>query len=177
MSDITLDEIFERFDYDASTGVLLWKWSELRFFHNARAQKIWNTKHAGNVAGTQRRDGRLVISIRGKKLFAHRIAYAIAHGHWPSQETDHINGNNSDNRISNLRDVSKSQNMRNQTRRVDNTSGVTGVRVQQGNWMAYIQSKGRVSHLGSFGCKTAAQIARKSAEKALGYHENHGREA
>lgn len=177
MPDCLLNELRERVSYNPDTGELVWRWSDLRWFKDERAQKIWNTRYAGQRATYQRRDGRLVLTIRGKKLFAHRVAYALHNGQWPSGETDHINGDNTDNRAVNLRDVTKSGNMRNQKRHAKNTSGCTGVSTQRGKWWAYIHNNGRQEHLGLFECKTAAVIARKAAERKYGYHENHGRAA
>lgn len=54
------------------------------------------------------------IHIRNKKINKHiklhRIAWFLYHGKWPEKCIDHINGNRSDNRIENLRDISRSEN-------------------------------------------------------------------
>lgn len=49
------------------------------------------------------------ISIR-----AHRLAWVLAHGEWPTELVDHINGDRADNRLANLRDVSHRVNQQNQ---------------------------------------------------------------
>ena len=55
---------------------------------------------------------------------------------------DHINGNTMDNRKSNLRPCSHQQNCINRKQRVDNTSGVTGVRERNGKYIASLTYKG-----------------------------------
>jgi hypothetical protein len=174
VSNFSIDELFERLEYDPATGVLTWKHSAEKFFKDKRAHKIWNTRYAGKQAATKQRNRRMVLCIRGQKLLAHRVAYALHNGVWPSQEVDHINGNPSDNRAANLRDVSKSDNMRNQKVNSANKTGVIGVAQYNGKWRAYIQNNGKPESLGFFNCKTAAHLARASAEIRLGYHENHG---
>src|SRR3990167_3120706 len=44
---------------------------------------------------------------------AHRLAWLYVYGFWPPADIDHINGNRSDNRIVNLRSVTRSQNLQN----------------------------------------------------------------
>jgi len=48
-----------------------------------------------------------------KKVLAHRLAWLLYYGEWPSGDVDHINRNRSDNRISNLRQLNRSQNLLN----------------------------------------------------------------
>nr|WP_175479900.1 HNH endonuclease signature motif containing protein [Paracoccus homiensis] len=107
---------------------------------------------------------------------AHRVAWAVIHGRWPNGEIDHINGDRSDNRLANLREVTKRENHRNMAIRSDNTSGVTGVywAREKGKWAAYIKADKMVA-LGRYDTFAEAVAARRAAEKVLGYHPNHGR--
>jgi hypothetical protein len=100
----------------------------------------------------------------------------MVHGYWP-KEVDHINGDSCDNRLVNLREVNHQQNMRNAKRRSDNSSGATGVYYIKatGRWIAQIRVDNRGRHLGAFNSFEEAVAARKAAEVALGFHENHGR--
>ena len=67
----------------------------------------------GNVAGTHSHPrGYVQISVKSKSYYAHRLAWLYVHGYMPA-EIDHINGNTSDNRLRNLRECSKPQNMQN----------------------------------------------------------------
>lgn len=68
------------------------------------------------------------------------------------QQVDHINGNKLDNRKSNLRICSHSENLRNQRKPKDNKSGFKGVSWHKGakRWCAEIRSNGKRHHLGYF---------------------------
>ena len=177
MTEITPEIVRELLDYDPETGALTWREREEKWFKTGRAYSTWNSRYAGKSAlSSNSGQGYLRGRILGHFRFAHRVAYAHFHGAWPSQEIDHINQDRSDNRIKNLREVSHSQNMRNQSRRSDNTSGYCGVHrdKKRGGWEARITIKGRYTHLGYFDSKTAAINARKEAELKYGYSDRHG---
>jgi hypothetical protein len=84
-------------------------------------------------------------------------------------EVDHINGNPLDNRRTNLRLASRSQNARNRRRAANNTRGVPGVRWhrQRGKWNARIKLLGKEHSLGMFEHFDMAVQARKNAERQL----------
>lgn len=115
------------------------------------------------------------IKVDGKAYKTHRLAWFYVHGKFPDGEIDHINGNTLDNRICNLRDVTRQDNCKNRTIRSDSKSGVNGVRFQNGKWVARITHNGKRITLGSFEDLEQAKIARREAEEKYGYHANHGR--
>lgn len=80
---------------------------------------------------------------------------------------DHIKHNKRDNRKSKLRIVTDSQNCINQSLRINNTSGVTGVCWSKKNskWRAYICKEGKRVVLGSFTDFDEAVKVRKEAEE------------
>ena len=78
---------------------------------------------------------------------------------------DHIYHNKTDNRKSQLRIVSASQNGMNTVRRKDNTSGVTGVSLDNNRWSAQITCDGKLIRLGRFNTFDEAVSARKLAEE------------
>lgn len=82
---------------------------------------------------------------------------------------DHIHGKESrhDNRKSNLRIVTSSQNNMNVPLREDNTSGYTGVHFSKddGLWCARIQIENKRIYLGKFSTKEEAVRIRKEAEE------------
>jgi hypothetical protein len=145
-------------DYEPETGIFHW-----------RVQPSRNVK-AGVIAGTLNHDGYIRIMVNGKKFLAHRLAYLHFHGVWPEQQIDHLNGDKSDNRIANLRDVSPSINSQNQTRpRKSNASGFLGVSWNKDNkrWMSKIKVNGRSQHLGYFSSPEVAHAAYLAAKLRL----------
>jgi hypothetical protein len=97
----------------------------------------------------------------------------------PSHGIDHINGNRSDNRILNLRDVPQSLNLKNLRISEKNKSGHPGVYFSRRDnvWHAQIYERGKPIYLGHSKDFDAAVTLRKNAEADLGYHPNHGRPA
>lgn len=79
---------------------------------------------------------------------------------------DHINHKKHDNRKSNLRICSNSQNIMNKVLNSNNASGVTGVywNKRKGKWIASITINGKRIHLGYFIKFDDAVNARKKAE-------------
>lgn len=82
----------------------------------------------------------------------------------PGTVVDHINGDTLDNRKSNLRVCTQSQNTQNSKRRRDNVSGYKGVHPNGRNWAAQIKVNGTQIHLGTF--KTKEEAARVYNEAA-----------
>lgn len=159
--------------YDPETGVLTWR----RRPEHTRGDKSFNTRFAGKQAFTAT-DGNgykygSVQPLTG--LRAHRVIWAIVHGKWP-KFIDHINGDRTDNRLVNLREVTKAENAQNQKRRSDNTSGVLVVSWsrEHGKWRARIQNGPRRMDLGLFDDLADAAAACKKAMADLGYGPNHG---
>lgn len=118
---------------------------------------------------------RVRITVAGVKheLLAHRLAFLMAYGDWPENEVDHINGDRSDNSISNLRHATRSQNAKNIKLRVDNSSGAFGISRHQRGWKVRIGKE----YVGYYACFSRAIDARKAAEFENSYHANHGRAA
>lgn len=118
--------------------------------------------------------GHIRIGVCGQRYAAHRIAWALHYGELPdpSLEIDHINGNPSDNRISNLRLVTQLENLRNKNKYKNCKHGYSGISCEKNRvrcWRAQIGVNGRVEKLGAFRCKTAAIVARKQGEVKYGF--------
>ena len=148
--------------YDAESGLFIWK---------VKRKKV----KQGSVVGTN--GGHyLQCKIDGKTYRLHRLAWLYVYGYLPVR-LDHIDGNKLNNSISNLREVSSSENSKNLKRAKNNTSGVTGVGWHKARsmWRAYIIVGGKQVHLGNFVEYSEAVNARKNAEVLYGFHENHGR--
>lgn len=164
--------------YDTETGNLYWRERPSSTFpsegHARRWNGIWANQRALAHKGS---DGYFKGKIWGIPVRAHRVIWAMAHGNWPENDIDHINHDRSDNRLANLRVVSRAENLRNMTKRRDNTSGVAGVtwKKSSGRWNASIFTGGKRRHLGYFDTIAEAARARSDAERAHGFHKNHGR--
>ena len=119
------------------------------------------------------------VMLKKKLYLAHRVVWYLHHGEWPSGEIDHINGDTTDNRVSNLRDVTKSVNIKNKAKQSNNKSGFTGVYFEtaSGKYRAQIKSNGVIKNLGRFERIEDAVIARRAAEVLDGeFTERHGKE-
>ncbi len=128
----------------------------------------------GRIAGSPNMDGYLRVKINNVLFRVHRVIWLIAYGEWPKGQIDHINGIRDDNRIENLRDVTVQGNQRNQHIRTDNSSGVPGVRLENGKWRVRIKIDGKYISVGRFQDFDSAVAARKDAEAIYGFHPNHG---
>jgi hypothetical protein len=125
----------------------------------------------GKVAGTLGNTGYLIIAIDGVRHPAHRLAWLYSHESWPPAYIDHINGVRNDNRLSNLRLATQSQNNANSRIRSDNSTGHKGVVFdhRRKRFRAYIVIAGKQKHLGRF-VKFADACAayERAAEVAFG---------
>lgn len=166
-------------EYNPATGKLFWKERPREMFKTTRAWSIWNAQYPGKEALTNiGNHGYYCGTMFSKSVLAHRVIMGILHGDISECHIDHINGDKLDNRLVNLRLVSRSQNQRNQKHRSTNTSGYMGViPVPSGKYAAYLRTSKGKKHLGTFNCPTVAFLARKKAERVHGYHRNHGRAA
>ena len=171
-------------DYDPATGAFSWRSRDEGLFKAAdrtglrAAHRSWNKKYAGQPVRTTL-DGKGYHRIRllGKSLPAHRAAFAIAHGRWPAADIDHLDGDRANNKLANLREVSRALNSRNKHVPTRAASGVPGVfwRERDRRWVAVIGVDGRGRHLGQFASMEEAIAVREQAERALGYRPGHCR--
>lgn len=133
--------------------------------------------NAMDNAGSMNWNGYTHIQVDGRCYMAHRLAWIYEIGSIPEgMEIDHINHDKSDNRIENLRLITKENNLKNKSKYSSNSSGVNGVhwRKDKGKWQAKIRVNKKFIHLGYFNDIADAERARKKAEKEHGFHENHG---
>ena len=178
----TPEELRQLLRYEPETGNLFWLERPEALFQNGKQTakhncRAWNAKLAGKEAMTTTNKGYHQGTIFKRMIKAHRAIWAIHYGHWPRGEIDHIDGDTKNNKIDNLREVSRTENMRNVSRRRDNSSGATGVYwdVRGQYWYAQIKVAGKAIHLGQFDDMGDARQARRVAELELGFHANHGR--
>lgn len=108
MEAIVKEHIRKHFTYDPSTGDI------------SRSDRK-------NSNGSLDKDGYLIIKIKTIQYKAHRLAWFLYYGNFPAREIDHINRIKTDNRIENLRDVSRTINVNNVTRRPNAITNISGI--------------------------------------------------
>ena len=170
--------------YDPITGELFWLPRDVSFFSNDKGRaknacSIWNGRYAGQPAlnAIDAETGYRRGSIFDVDAYAHRVAWAIHYGEWPSGTIDHESGRGWENWITNLRDVTHAVNMQNVKKPVTNTTGHVGVYLSpSGKWIAQVKHGRKSQHLGTFDDIGDAVVAREAALHRLGFHQNHGKE-
>lgn len=161
---MSVGDIRDLIDYNAETGVLT-------------AKVNFSGRQAGSVIGSQTWQGYYAFSLFGKKCFAHRLAWLLHYGEWPSQPIDHINGIKTDNSIRNLRLCSLSQNQFNKPTQKNNTTGVKGVywNKRDKRYVASVQFNGKKYSAGHHkDIESAKEEVMKLREKLAGEFTNHG---
>lgn len=177
---ITQARLKELFQYDPQEGVLIWRERPLTDFKNKPAYHSFKSRWEGKVAGHIQFQGYRKIVADGQNHQAHKLIWCFVFGEWityPDAEIDHVNGDRADNRIQNLRKVTKSMNQRNSSMRINNKSGVIGVnwKKKQRRWVARIWDGPHHKYLGMYRNLEDAAAARAKAEQELGYHPGHGK--
>jgi len=157
MKKINVELLCEILNYDPNTGEFRWRISG-------------NGRRLRDIAGSLNSKGYIVIGINGQIYYAHRLAWLWTHGTWPADQIDHINGDRADNRLSNLREATRSLNAQNiRTASKDSASGFLGIsfRKDTGRWQARIQVKDRRLSLGYFSTPEEASAAYLTAKRRL----------
>jgi hypothetical protein len=143
------EELREVLDYNNETGKFTWTSSHYR------------PDLMDKEAGCLNSSGYRYIRLKGVRYPAHRLAWYYIYGVEPKEQIDHINGAKDDNRISNLREATWVENMRNIGKRSNNTSGFKGVSLKKSTkkFVAQCSVNGKSQHLGFFPTAEAAHAA------------------
>jgi hypothetical protein len=116
-------------------------------------------RKAGDPVGTLMRGGYLQVRIRGKSFLAHRLIWALCNAADPGGlDVDHIDRDKFNNRPSNLRLATRSQNCANKP-----TRGVHQ-RKSSGKFQAYVYKDRSCIHLGMYETADAARAAHAAAK-------------
>lgn len=174
---LTPEYLRECFAYNPDSGALVWLRRPVTHFRNAGLMKRWNTRYSGKEAGSTTPIGYRIIGINDHTYNAHRIVWMLVYGTWPAEDIDHVNRDRSDNRITNLRLASRSENNYNSGLRKNNSSGVKGVSWNnlRGMWSVNVNAKGKNVFRGLFHDKEEAiAVCRDARKKIHGQFANHG---
>lgn len=177
MKELTQTHLKECLYYSPVSGYFTWRTRPVAHFKDYKAFGIWNKRFSGlRAGGTNKQSGYVSIHVDNKQYKAHRLAWLYVTGSWPENEIDHGNHIKNDNRWTNLSDVTRSGNQKNQLIGAANTSGFLGVgwSKERKKWYAHIRFNGGGKHLGYFKLKSRAISARIAGNLKYGFHENHG---
>lgn len=159
MAELTATRAADLLQYDPSSGVLTW-----RVKRNGRNGGV----RPGDVAGSPFK-GYLAVGVDGQRLLAHRLAWLLYFGAWPEGSIDHIDGNKSNNRIANLRDVRHAVNLQNRQRvsAGNKSTGLLGAYSLRntGRFVACYHPNGKKVHLGVFPTAELAHAAHVEARR------------
>ncbi len=149
---LTLQRLRQVLDYDPATGLFTWK-------NNTRSTR------KGGIAGSLNKTlGYWIVCIDYQRIYGHRLAWFYAYGFWPAAEIDHINGNKSDNQLTNLRNASSADNKCNKDVRSDSRSGIKCISVlPSGSYRVLVKRGGERCFDRSFRDLDDAIAARNSA--------------
>ena len=154
ITDISVEELKDALSYDSETGIFRWR------------KRFAKAVHVGDIAGSPDNKGYIMIGFRKRIYKAHRLAWLYVYEKWPSNLIDHINGDKSDNRIKNLREVDaggNSENIRRPNKR--NKSGFMGVIFYQNKWRASMTVNGKTKWLGDYATPEEAHQAYLEAKR------------
>lgn len=157
-----MSSVISNFNYNHKTGILTWK------VRAANCVKI------GEEAGFKHgMEGYRCVCVNRKCYQVHRLCWEIENGDIPEgMEIDHINGVRDDNRIDNLRLVTKKENLKNKGMYKSNSSGFTGVSYDKSQdvWVSKISGK----LIGKYKSIVDAVESRIVSEVSMKYHINNG---
>jgi hypothetical protein len=156
---LTAERLRQALHYEPMTGEFTWL---IRGAHR---------RNPGDAAGSPSKDGRIRIRIDGELFYRYRLAWMYMTGQWPTFHIDHINGNQTDDRWLNLRDVTQSVNLQNLRHAPKHsTTGLLGAhRRSHGRFESQIQLAGRRYFLGTFDTPEESHAAYLKAKRK--YHE------
>lgn len=159
MPELTAERLRTLLSYDPETGAF------------TRLCRMSSNAPDGARVGSENGQGYLRVKVDGRNYRLQRLAWLHVHGRWPAGEIDHINRVRSDNRLSNLRDVGRTENMRNSAvldrLRVLDPTKTRGVKKLFNRWQARIKDAGQSRFLGSFKSHDEARDAYVAAAVRL----------
>jgi len=146
--------------------------------------ELYMRKPKGSPAGHMLTKGYWAVYCEGQSYKCHRIVYELVHGPLEGRYIDHIDGDRSNNQVSNLRAVTSKENAKNRRKGRNNISGKVGVaRKSHTHWVAtWNDAAGRQRSksfkIATYGDAEAFRLASEYRDSvvntAAGYSERHG---
>ncbi len=141
--------------YDPDTGLLHW------LNHSPSRKKSL-------IAGCDHGNGYWATSIKYRLYYNHRLAILLTYGRWPEYEIDHINGIRNDNRLCNLREVSRTLNIQNRSSAKNNNgSNILGAHKHKNGYISRITVNRKQHYLGYYQTAEDAHAAYLQAKRRL----------
>ena len=137
---LTQQRLKEVVTFDDTTGI---------FIRKLKAKRAV----IGRTLGYKKSNGYIALSIDGQKYFAHRLAWLYVYGEFPKNDIDHIDGNRTNNKIENLRDVPRTENLQNIkiAKSHNKSTGILGAYLHtSGKFMSRIKVNKKDIYLGLF---------------------------
>lgn len=166
--ELTQDRLKQLLYYDPLAGVFTW------LVDKGRAKKGMSAGYINTESGY------IIVAINNRNYRAHRLAFLYIYGALPPNQVDHINGVRHDNRFSNLRYATASDNMCNRGAQVNNKVGLKGVTIDHSRrykkYQATIRLNRKSINLGRY--YTAEEAYRaycKAADVLHREYANHGK--
>lgn len=148
------------FEYD--NGILFWSLRPDNMFKSPGYARSWNSRWAGREALAKfDKDGYKSTIVFGRSFRVHRLVWMYHNDGQCPEYIDHIDGDNVNNRIENLREATKQQNGWNRGKNRNNTTGYKGVYFNKrlGKYRASVYLSGKVLHAGHYATAEEAHLA------------------
>ena len=158
---LTKERLKEVVTFDDTTGI---------FVRKLKAKRAV----VGRTLGYKKSNGYIALSIDGQKYFAHRLAWLYVYGEFPKNDIDHIDGNRTNNKIKNLRDVSRTENLQNIkiAKSHNKSTGILGAYLHMsGKFMSRIKVNKKDVYLGLF--ETAEQANQAYLKAKQQFHKGY----
>lgn len=157
---LDIGHVSKLFDSDITAGKLFWK-------DVAKQHARLNGKEAGFAKVSRGGKFYWAVKINGIAYLRSHIIFLLKTGNWPNEQVDHENGNSLDDRASNLRAATQTQNAWNHRTRKKIGNLPMGIRKLGQKYQARISHNNKMVYLGVFCSVEDAHLAYLSKRKEL----------
>jgi HNH endonuclease len=169
---LTVEYLRECFDLNHETGQLIWKVRPWGHFADDKTWWLFNQHFPGRVVrALPDRKGylRFKLHVEGQvwRLYVARVVFALVHGRWPKWTVDHWDRDHANNRPTNLKEATFSEQGQNAVSQPNKTGYRGVVKIRRG-WRAQIKVDGKRHYKGPF--KTAEQASAAYLAMKAEYH-------